>query len=124
MNDSLISLSYALASTKMITYPDKVAILDIPFPELLEELKNYNPMNRKNEIKRALYREKPMAKYYPIWKSLGKDYDYVDYRSELADGTQVHFRVPKEEHSDLFTGTMPALLLIKWMVDFFKITVR
>lgn len=72
----------------------------------------------KSEIKKALYKEKPIAKYngtknslsYPVISSDG-------YATKLNDGTDVFFLVPhKEMGENHFEKEMPAQLLIRWMV--------
>lgn len=71
----------------------------------------------KNEIKKALYKEKPDA----VKGVMGVDGDGVtkaySYISKLKDGTKLTFIIPAEEHDeDKFENPMPAQLLIRWLV--------
>lgn len=62
----------------------------------------------KNEIKKELYKQKPIALEtadYPTFKS---------YQTTLEDGTLVIFDIPKDEGE--FDSEMPAQLLIRWMI--------
>ncbi len=67
-----------------------------------------------NEIKKALYKEKPEA------TALHKTYikgelSQIAYTAELSTGT-VFFRVPVEEMGGLiFADTQPAQHLIRWL---------
>ena len=64
-----------------------------------------------NEIKKELYRQKPIAKRtaeYPAFHS---------YQAELEDSKLVIFDVPLDEMGDtIFEEEMPAQLLIRWMI--------
>ncbi len=63
-----------------------------------------------NEIKKALYRQKPIAK-----KMFEKDGNYV-YRTYLEDGTELTFIVPISDMGDAkFEYEMDAKLLIRWL---------
>ena len=65
-----------------------------------------------NEIKKALYREKPQAELVRI------DEDGMLYECTLEDKTSVEFLVDTEEASaQIFLPVMPAQLLIRWMVE-------
>lgn len=61
------------------------------------------------DIKKALYREKPVAKH----TSTGGGYRY--YVTRLNDGTDLTFAVPEKEVSDTFEEEMSAQLLIRWI---------
>lgn len=64
-----------------------------------------------NEIKKTLYREKPIA-YLDASKSEHSDTSY--YSAVTDSNEQIYFEVPKHE-SVGFTETMPAQLLIRWI---------
>ena len=64
-----------------------------------------------NEIKKALYKEKPNAQ----WQGgIGEGNDIL-FSSNLLNGTVVKFLVPWSDGKD-FSTTIPAQLLIRWMV--------
>ena len=64
----------------------------------------------KNEIKKALYRQKPIAK-----KMFEENGNYV-YRTYLEDGTELPFIVPISDMGDAkFEDEMDAKLLIRWL---------
>lgn len=70
---------------------------------------------RIGKIKKALYKEKPIARQPTIDTDSLKD--YVLYAAILADGTHVAFEIPNSEYSpDVFGDEMPAQLLIRWLV--------
>ena len=77
-----------------------------------ELTKNLNFMDI-NEIKKALYREKPNAflnspETDEIWK----------YRAWLADGTLINFEVPISDMGEnKFEELESAQLLIRWLVS-------
>ena len=66
-----------------------------------------------NRIKKALYKEKPVAR---------RQLDYAKniwaYAVKLADETWVHFAVPADDMGGGagFNNEMPAQLLIRWIV--------
>lgn len=62
----------------------------------------------KNEIKKALYRERPRAEY----KGLKKQ--GLLYECELKNGTKIKFLIPDIEARG-FYSFMPAQLLIRWL---------
>lgn len=113
--DRFDALSLAIRYARDYFELNKDELLDLVYPELLEELKNYDPMKNKKEIKKALYREKPMAKLQTLMTDELRD--YVQYITTLTDGTYVVFQVPLNEYSDTFTNPMEAHLLIRWIVD-------
>lgn len=61
-----------------------------------------------NEKKKALYKEKPVAKRVPC-----NCKDVVKYEATTSTG-KVLFRVPLDEAAS-FEETMPAQLLIRWL---------
>jgi hypothetical protein len=64
-----------------------------------------------NEIKKALYREKPEAEL--IYISHGK----AVYHSSINDGVQIKFEIPVEDMGTTsFYPVMDAKLLIRWIV--------
>ncbi len=63
----------------------------------------------KNEIKKALYREKPIASLIHLFEGV------KCYKTYLENGTAVAFEVPSEEAVG-FSSEMNAQLLIRWMV--------
>lgn len=63
----------------------------------------------KDEIKKALYKEKPTA------KKGSKSSMYQYYDTKLSTGMYVQFRVPLLEVGSL-SDTEPAQLLIRWLV--------
>ena len=65
----------------------------------------------KTEIKKALYKEKPTA-----CLRYEKKYGFSEYVAELESGYKVTFLVPTEEVTDAFELSMPAQLLIRWIV--------
>lgn len=71
----------------------------------------------KNDVKKALYREKPVAKHMMN----GQDETSGKYRwycTAINDGTVVAFKVPESEMGEgLFESEVPAQLLIRWLVD-------
>lgn len=70
----------------------------------------------KDEIKKALYREKPTAKLVDAGRTGGvADFDYRRYEAETSIGT-VSFFIPTHEMGEtLFGKEEPAQLLIRWM---------
>lgn len=67
---------------------------------------------KKDEAKKALYREKPTARL--IDESEGKF-----YTTKLGDGTEIDFNVPESEADEnIFFDAMPAHLLIRWMENY------
>jgi hypothetical protein len=65
----------------------------------------------KNDIKKALYKEKPLATLLHIRK--GSAY----YFTSLADGTRVDFEVPVNDMGDTdYLNHMDAKLLIRYIV--------
>lgn len=65
-----------------------------------------------NEIKKALYKEKPVA-YLDASKSEHSDISY--YTAVTGSNEQIYFEVPKHE-SEGFAETMQAQLLIRWII--------
>lgn len=61
-----------------------------------------------NEIKKALYKEKPTAKKTSFIA------DYYNYVTQLENGTIVEFNIPKKE-GEHFEDNIPAQLLIRWL---------
>jgi len=66
----------------------------------------------KNEIKNALYREGPEAEL--ITGIRVKD-NFTYFDTSLNCGTVINFKIPINEAKG-FDDTMPAHLLIRWMV--------
>lgn len=67
-------------------------------------------MHNVNEIKKALYREKPVAIRYAT------EEDVFSYGTTLKDGTELHFDVPTNDMGDAeFEEEMDAHLLIRWL---------
>lgn len=60
-----------------------------------------------NEIKKALYREKPIARLSFITN------EYVQYIAKIGNRFNVVFEIPTKEHS--FEEQVPAQLLIRWL---------
>lgn len=72
----------------------------------------------RNEIKKAIYKEKPIAKEYNkvVYGGITGCDDYSNYICSLLNGTKVHFVVPHKEMGEKpFNTEMPAQLLIRWM---------
>ena len=63
-----------------------------------------------NEIKKALYREKPTAHRLLVGTK------ETTYCTRLDNDVVVGFAVPIEEITDSFTETMNAQLLIRWII--------
>jgi hypothetical protein len=64
-----------------------------------------------NEIKKALYREKPMAELVSV--GFGRAY----YTTQLENGEEVKFEVPVDDMGDtMFHLEMEAHLLNRWIV--------
>lgn len=65
-----------------------------------------------NEIKKALYRERPIAKC--IWHNKRGD---LKFQTTLRNGTRVTFDMPFEEAYDSIEmhDEIPAQLLIRWI---------
>lgn len=73
-------------------------------------------MSNKNEIKKALYKEKPIAirAFIVPDKTTGEIFHH--YRTKLKDGTQVKFKVPTHDMGNfVFDYKMASQLLIRWM---------
>lgn len=65
----------------------------------------------KNEIKKALYKQDPMAYLVVIKKG------NLNYATKLEDNTTVLFEVPVSDIGDAgFFSEMSAKLLIRWIV--------
>jgi hypothetical protein len=63
-----------------------------------------------NEIKKALYRQKPKATIVFIRKNVAY------YKTELTDGTKLRFEIPIKDMGDAdFFPEMEAKLLIRWV---------
>lgn len=65
-----------------------------------------------NEVKKALYKEKPTATL--IGKSRRGDTPSVTYKARLESGQKVLFRIPMTESVGL-RQKEPAQLLIRWL---------
>ena len=64
----------------------------------------------KNEIKKKLYKEKPLAIFLSAKKG------YLNYSSTFKDSSIVNFRIPFEDIGDgIFDFQMDAKLLIRWI---------
>lgn len=64
-----------------------------------------------NEIKKALYKQNPMASFEYIRKGLAY------YRSNLNDGTVISFEIPVSDMGDAdFNNYIEAKYLIRWIV--------
>lgn len=71
----------------------------------------------KNDIKKALYREKPVATRMMTGTD-EEDGKYHWYCTSLTSGAVVAFKVPEKEMGEsLFESAVPAQLLIRWLVD-------
>ncbi|GEM_PF-2766202 len=67
-----------------------------------------------NEIKKALYKEKPVAKVIFGEVYNGELYHY--YEAETSIGTAT-FKIPNSDMGDkIFNSNEPAQLLIRWLV--------
>lgn len=65
----------------------------------------------KNEIKKALYREKPQATLSKIVD------DIYYYEAKLNNGDNICFAVPISDMGDkLFDNNISAQLLIRWLI--------
>jgi hypothetical protein len=65
-----------------------------------------------NEVKKSLYKEKPVATFTQILKGI------CYYETSLQDGTKVFFSVPHSDMGDAsFTVEMNAQLLNRWIVQ-------
>lgn len=68
-----------------------------------------------NDIKKTLYREKPIAKIQEVQTDELKE--HVLYTTKLLDGKHLAFTIPLEEYdSDKFGEEISAQLLIRWLV--------
>lgn len=66
----------------------------------------------KNDIKKALYRQKPIAK-----KTKEVENVYL-YETSLEEGMKIYFEVPVSDMGDAtFGDEMDAKLLIRWIVS-------
>ena len=69
----------------------------------------------KNEIEKALYKEKPIA----IKGIAGVDLEgknIYTYKTKLQNGVEVSFVIREDEYDeDKFTNSMPAQLLRRWI---------
>lgn len=92
-----------------------------PFKNAIEQVLNIEKEDmelEKNEIKKALYKQKPLAEIGHA------ELNHIIYSAEVViDGTEVEvvFRIPKEETVDgdgnhIFSSEEPAQLLIRWLV--------
>lgn len=67
-----------------------------------------------NEIKKALYTQRPEAVREYVVKLTDPMHKYS---TRLADGRELEFMVPESDMGDgKFENTMPAQLLIRWIV--------
>lgn len=64
----------------------------------------------KNEIKKELYKQKPMAKLLAVYDK------FCSYETTLEDGTLVIFDIPNEEMTWENDEDIQSQLLIRWMV--------
>ena len=65
----------------------------------------------KNEIKKALYKEKPTARL------LHRIDDKACYKAYLKNGYSIAFEVPQKEMGEtIFEPEMEAQLLIRWLL--------
>lgn len=65
-----------------------------------------------NEIKKALYKEKPTA----VFQKMEKGHAY--YATVLSDWTRVDFKIPFTDMQETpFLLNMEAQLLIRWIVN-------
>jgi len=68
-----------------------------------------------NEIKKDIYKQKPIAKL------VNKEKGNLFYECSLSDGKIITFNVPKKETVDsegneIFSKEEPSQLLIRWLV--------
>ena len=63
-----------------------------------------------NEIKKVLYKEKPMA----IRTEYELGGDHVIYTTRLSDRSIIEFQIPMDEAAN-FNSQEPAQLLIRWI---------
>lgn len=67
----------------------------------------------KNEIKKALYREKPLAKRV---ENTGRDEYYYLYHTIILGNKDIFFKVPISDMGDnLFDSEISAQFLIRWV---------
>lgn len=70
----------------------------------------------KNEIKKALYKEKPIATLTALYRDGGSK----DYETTLLSGEVVKFHVPiveQRESTATFEKQMESQLLIRWLIE-------
>lgn len=73
----------------------------------------------KEEIKKELYKQKPIAKKVTTYINPPNcDSDFTSYHTYLKDNTLVIFDVMHNEFEDIskLEEKMPAQLLIRWMI--------
>jgi predicted PolB exonuclease-like 3'-5' exonuclease len=64
------------------------------------------------EIKKALYKERPIANFLFIRKGI------ATYRTQLTSGQSIHFDIPVFDMGDAdFLPVMDAKLLNRWIVN-------
>ena len=68
-----------------------------------------------NEIKKALYKDKPLA-YLTENRVDTSGEKLHGYTAILNNNRQVYFYIPESEHTDQFDEGMQAQLLIRWLV--------
>lgn len=70
--------------------------------------------HRKNEIKKSLYKEKPVAERVDITEG---NHLYKAYIGSGGDEERLYFNVPESEMGEnLFEDKIPAQLLIRWLI--------
>lgn len=67
-----------------------------------------------NEIKKALYREKPIARKYSY--NLVMEGGVMHYKTILSNGVKVYFKIPVRDAPENLAEEEPAQLLIRWLV--------
>ena len=73
-------------------------------------------MNNINEIKKALYKEKPIAGFLKLFK--GSMLYRCTIKKDDNEDMDVYFNVPVSDIGDaVFEKFMDAKLLIRWMLD-------
>lgn len=76
-------------------------------------------MKTLNEIKKALYKEKPIATTIGDGIIISSDSQITarEYTAKLEDGTDLKFTVPYLDMGDVgFEKELPAQLLIRWLI--------
>lgn len=68
----------------------------------------------KNQIKKVLYKEKPIAKLIEVYKDVN-NVVWHEYKA-IALGTTIKFLIPDFDLPETLTNQEPAQLLIRWLV--------